>query len=238
MHEGYELSARWYDAIYSFKDYAAEAAMVRERIDARRSGARRLLDVACGTGEHLRHLQARYEVEGVDVSPAMLEVARVKLPDVPLQQADMRTLDLRRTFDAVICMFGATGHLADEAQLAMAIERMARHLVPGGVLLVEPWLVPEVYRAGHIASRFVDEPELKIARMNVGRLEAGRAILDLHHLVATPDGVEHFVERLDMALFPHEAYRRAMEAVGLEVEFDPKGPMDRGLFMAQRTAER
>jgi len=51
----YARSARYYDAIYSFKDYAAEAAAVSARILAHRPDAATLLDVACGTGAHLVH---------------------------------------------------------------------------------------------------------------------------------------------------------------------------------------
>jgi SAM-dependent methyltransferase len=228
----YDQSARWYDTIYSFKDYAAEAEALRGPLEARRPGLRRILDVACGTGEHLRFLGEHYEVEGVDASPAMLEIARAKLPDVTFHQGDMRTFNLGKAFEAAICMFGATGHLEDDGELARAIERIAHHLEPGGILIVEPWLTPDVFEEGRVSGLFVDEPELKLARMSVGRLEDGKAVLDMHHLVATPSGVQSFVEALRMTLFRTDAYRAAMEAVGLRVEYDPEGPMGRGLFVA------
>jgi ubiquinone/menaquinone biosynthesis C-methylase UbiE len=87
----YGRSARWYDTIYSFKDYAAEADSLRALLAQHRPGARRLLDVACGTGEHLRHLRAHFAVEGIDASPDMLAIARAKLPGMPLHLADMRS---------------------------------------------------------------------------------------------------------------------------------------------------
>ena len=229
-------SARFYDAVYSFKDYAAEAAMLRSLVERHRPGARRLLDVACGTGEHLRHLSHHFDVVGLDASEAMLKVARRKLPGVPLNRADMRTFDLGLTFDAAICMFGAMGHLGDEGELLVAIRRIVRHLVPGGVLIVEPWLVPEVFVPGKVSGLFVDEPELKIARINVGRRQGRKAILDMHHLIGTSAGVEAFVERLELTLFSQDAYQSAMAAVGMSVEFDPQGPMGRGLFVGVLTA--
>jgi len=234
---GYDRSAPWYDKIYSFKDYAAEAAMLRSLIEENRPGAHRLMDVACGTGEHLRHLREHFDVEGLDASLPMLEIARRKLPGVPLHQADMRTFDLGRVFDGAICMFGAAGHLRDEDELLAAVRQIARHLEPGGVLIVEPWLTPEVFVPGRVSGLFVDEPELKIARISVGQREGRVGILELHHLIATPAGVEHFVERLEMTLFPHEAYRSALTAAGMSVAFDPQGPMGRGLFVARLTAD-
>ena len=227
----YGMSARWYDTIYSFKDYAAEAEALRFLVTARRPGARRLLDIACGTGEHLHHLRASFEVEGIDVSPDMLAIARKKLPDVPLHQADMRRFDLGRTFDAVICMFSAIGHLADETELGAAFGCVARHLEPGGIFVLEPWLTPEAYHAGGVHALFVDDPELKLARINVSRLSGRMSVLDMHHLIGTPDGVEHFVEHLELTLFPLESYRAALAAAGMTVEFDPAGPMGRGLFI-------
>jgi SAM-dependent methyltransferase len=227
----YQKSALWYDTIYSFKDYAAEADMVRARVAEIRPGARRLLDVACGTGEHLRHLQASFEVEGIDASADMLAVARAKLPGVPLHQADMRTFDLGRTFDAAICLFSAIGHLSDEAELEAAARRVARHLEPGGVFLLEPWLTPEAYTSGKVHGLFVDQPETKLARINVSRLSGRISVFDMHHLVGTPEGVEHFVEHLELTLFPLDSYRHAMAAAGMSVRFDPDGPTGRGLFI-------
>jgi SAM-dependent methyltransferase len=230
----YAQSARWYDTIYSFKDYAAEAETLRALVMARRPGARRLLDVACGTGEHLRHLQTHFEVEGLDGSSDMLAVARAKLPGILLHQADMRSFDLGRTFDAAICMFSAVGYLADEAELTVAARRIAGHLEPGGVLILEPWLTPDTFIPGTVHSLFVDEPRLKLARIDVSRVAGRTSILDMHHLIGTPDGVEYFVERLELTLFPHEAYRAALEAAGMAVAFDPQGPMGRGLFIGVR----
>jgi len=52
-------TAELYDAIYSFKDYAAEAERVRELVvRAGGPGGGALLDVACGTGGHVGGLRA------------------------------------------------------------------------------------------------------------------------------------------------------------------------------------
>jgi len=227
----YRQAARWYDTIYGFKDYAAEAESLRALVAEARPGARRLLDVACGTGEHLRHLQESFEVEGIDISPEMLAVAREKLPGVPLHQADMCSFDLGRTFDAAICMFSAVGHLADEAALNEAIRRIARHMEPGGVFLLEPWLAPEAYTPGRVHGLFVDKPDVKLARISVSELSGRTSVFDMHHLVGTPDGVEHFVEHLELTLFPLDSYREALAAAGMSVRFDPDGPTGRGLFL-------
>src|SRR5437870_7577059 len=96
-------SAAFYDLVYSFKDYAAEAEKVRLVIDAaNNSSGNRLLDVACGTGQHLHYLKEHFEAEGLDLDPALLAIARNRLPDLRFTHADMVDFDLGRRFDAIV----------------------------------------------------------------------------------------------------------------------------------------
>jgi SAM-dependent methyltransferase len=229
----FSRSARLYDVIYeSIRDYAREAAELDRLIQERRPGARTLLDVACGTAAHLEHLARRYEVAGFDLDPEMLAVARARLPGATFYEGDMAGFDLGRTFDAVVCMFSSIGYVQTEERLRTAIASMARHLGPGGVLVVEPWLTPDIWQDSHVGAVFVDRPELKIARMNVAGRRGDLSVVDFHYLVATPDGVEHFTEPHELGLFTVEQHLRAFRAAGLAAEHDPEGPMGRGLYVA------
>ena len=134
-------SAAFYDALYSFKDYPGEAerlhALIQERTPPA-SAPRTLLDVACGTGHHLQYLRRWYTVEGVDLDAGLLDLARQRLPDVPLHQRDMADFDLGRRFDAVVCLFSAIGYVKTADRLRRAVACLAAHVAPGGVLVVEP----------------------------------------------------------------------------------------------------
>ncbi|RIH87047.1 class I SAM-dependent methyltransferase [Calidithermus roseus] len=224
-----------YDKIYSFKDYAHEAALIREIIHSRNPGASSLLDVACGTGKHLDYLKAYYQVVGTDLDEGQLEEARKRHPDVAFYQADMRDFDLGQRFDAVTCLFSAIGHTGGVEGLGRAVASMARHLEPGGVLLIEPWLSPEVWQNGRPHAVFVDEPELKVVRMNTSRQEGRQSVLEFHYLLARPQGVEYFTEELRLFLFTHEEYMDAFRQAGLSVEFDPQGLTGRGLYVGLRS---
>jgi hypothetical protein len=80
---------------------------------------------------------------------------------------------------------------------------------------------------------FVDQPDLKIARINTSLTEGRLSVFDLHHLVGTPAGTEHFVERHELGLFTNEEMRSAMERTGLIVRFDPEGLTGRGLYLGR-----
>src|SRR3954467_1553959 len=107
-----EPFADLYDDVYLGgvgKDYAAEATELTALIRGRTPGAASLLDVACGSGEHLRHLRESFAVTGVELSDAMARRAEAKLPGVSVHRADLRDFDLGTTFDAVTCLFSAIG---------------------------------------------------------------------------------------------------------------------------------
>ena len=233
----FERSERFYDAIYAWKDYPGEARRLGALIEAKAPGARTLLDVACGTGKHLELLRARYEVEGVDLDPEMLRLARRRLgEDVPLHEGDMTTFDLDRTFDVVTCLFSSIGYARTEERLRAAIATMARHVARGGLLVVEPWFLPEQWAPGHVGALFVDEPDLKVARLNVSPAVSEVLTLRFHYLVGTPDGVDQFTEDHVVGMFTHEQYLAALGEAGLEVEHDPEGLMGRGLYVGTKPA--
>lgn len=105
----YDLLAPHYDVVTG--DPVTEAALVRGILERRHSRAATLLDVACGTGAITAVLAGTYQVSGLDISPAMLVVARGKLPGTPLYLADMASFKLDARFDAIVCTYQGVNHL-------------------------------------------------------------------------------------------------------------------------------
>jgi SAM-dependent methyltransferase len=231
----FSRSQRLYDSIYSFKDYPAEAETLRSLIRERRPRARSLLDVACGTGKHLELLRGDFDVAGVDLDPDMIALARERLGDeVPLQVGDMAEFDLGRTFDVVVCLFSSIAYTRTEERLRSAVANLARHAGPDGLVLVEPWFYPEDWTAGHVSANFVDEEDLKVARMSLSPPLSDPLTMRFHYLVATTEGIESFTEEHVVGMFTHQQYVDAFRAAGLSVEHDPEGLMGRGLFVGRR----
>ena len=225
-------SAEFYDAIYSWKDYATEAELVRGFIEANtHATGNTLLDVACGTGHHAQYLQEYYRVEGLDLDPELLKVARKRCPGIPFHLADMVDFDLGRQFDAVTCLFSAIGYAVTVEKLNRTMQTIANHLLPGGVTVVEPWLMPEQIIPKGVHARFVDLPDLKIARINTSKVESGVSILDFHYLIGTPDEVESFTEHHELGIFTNAQYRAAFAAAGLDVSFETPGLDGRGIYV-------
>jgi SAM-dependent methyltransferase len=225
-------SQRFYDAIYSWKDYAGEAAQLKRLIsEYKRSSGNTLLDVACGTGGHIPYLTPDFAYEGLDLDPEMLVLAKQRFPELVFHQGDMADFDLGRQFDVVTCLFSSIAYTRIPPRLRQAIDTLARHVCPGGVLLIGSFITPEDWNPGHPYALFVDQPDLKIARMNVSSVDGTVAMLDFHYLIATPEGVEHFTEHHELGLFTDDEYRGAFLQAGMDVRRDADWLMGRGLYV-------
>jgi SAM-dependent methyltransferase len=96
--------------------------------------------VACGTGVAARAAADRVggsgAVVGVDLNPAMLEVATRMRPDLEWRQGDVSELPFRAaSFDAVVCQ-SALFFFPDPDR---ALSEMARVVRPGGVVVIQTY---------------------------------------------------------------------------------------------------
>jgi SAM-dependent methyltransferase len=227
-------SERYYDAIYAWKDYRAEAARLSEIISAcKHSPGNTMLDVACGTGGHVPYLRQSFTIEGLHLDPEMLRIAKAKHADVPFHQGDMADFDLGRRFDVVACLFSSVGYMRTPDRLTKAICAMARHVRPAGVLIVEPFFSPQAWkeRSGAPGATVSEKPDVSIVRMVDWRRDGNLVTLCFHYLVGTAAGVEHFTEEHELGLFSDEEHRAAFAAAGMAVGYDAKGLMGRGLYI-------
>jgi ubiquinone/menaquinone biosynthesis C-methylase UbiE len=132
--EGYESWAPHYDEPGNAM-VDREGPIVRAILDRLWDGTPRVaLDAACGTGRHAAHLVSLgHTVIGVDNSPAMLALARAKVPGVRWHEGELDRLPLPDDHvDIVVCGLALT-HLPD---LRPVLAEFVRVLRPGGHLVI------------------------------------------------------------------------------------------------------
>lgn len=111
-----------------------------------------VLDLGCGMGEPVARflLEAGRLVTGVDASPALLALARERLPEGEWIRADMRGLALGRRFEGILA-WDSFFHLSRADQRTM-FPVFAHHAAPGAALMFTSG--PE---AGEAIGRFEGE---------------------------------------------------------------------------------
>ena len=192
----FDASAEFYDLIYSqFKDYAAEVEQLTALLRREHPGCASVLDVACGTGEHARLLaNAGYRVDGLDLNPAFLGIARSKHPAGSFVQADMRNFHLPNRYDAIFCLFSSIGYVRTLDGLAQTLACCREHLTPGGILVVEPWFPPGVLEPGRIATNTGEAEGVRVTRVSRVEVEGALSRLLFDYEIVDRAGVRHLSE--------------------------------------------
>ena len=142
----YSDLASWFPVLTAPEDYAEEAAFYRRTIITSSSiPPRTLLELGSGGGNNASHLKADFVMTLTDLSPDMLAISRSLNPECDHIQGDMRTIRLRRLFDAVF-IHDAISYMLTENDLRSAIETAFMHCKPGGVSLFAPDHVRETFQ--------------------------------------------------------------------------------------------
>ncbi len=96
-----------------------------------------ILEVACGTGLLMEILERNgYEVTGLDLSCEMLKIARKRCRGRLLRQ-DMRNIQLRRCFDALLCLGRSFTYMMTDEDVEKSIGSFSRSLKVGGILIFD-----------------------------------------------------------------------------------------------------
>ena len=128
-----------YLRIYQHRD-ESEAERAIELIAAHLPGGeiRGVLDLACGAGRHSKPLCERWWTVGLDLSAALLRVARRDTPDAPYVRADMRELPFAdESFDLVVNLFTSFGYFEDDREHARVLARVRDAMKQDGTFVID-----------------------------------------------------------------------------------------------------
>ncbi len=138
--ESFEIPPELYEKLIDWeKRLAYEAPFYRWLFD--RFAARRVLDVACGTGHHAALFHSwGMVVEGADASPSMISFAKTRFGEPPGLTWVVRNFLSRHpqpeSFDAVVCLGNSLSLARDSIQVAEAVQNMYAAVRKGGCLLI------------------------------------------------------------------------------------------------------
>jgi SAM-dependent methyltransferase len=232
--------AELYDLFYAEKGYDQEVEFTDGLLRRHAKGpSRRLLEVACGTGQHAVRFAAHgWEVVGVDLSADMIRRARGRQggASVEFMQGDMRELDVpAKGFDAVTCLFDSLGYCVTNAAIGEALSRMRRHLRPDGLFVMEFWHAPPMLRDFEpVRARQWETAEGSIVRISRTSLDvlAGTAQVEYSVFKLRPDGTYGSWHEVHLnRYFLVQEMALLLEAAGFEplqwmAGFDAEKPVD------------
>lgn len=133
----YRELASWWPIFSDRSDYEEEASIFKKLIKTNCPEAQSLLELGSGGGNNASHLKADFTMTLVDLSPEMIQESEKVNPECDHVVADMRTVRLDRTFDAVF-IHDAIMYMRTRKDLELAITTAHIHCKSNGCALIVP----------------------------------------------------------------------------------------------------
>ncbi len=135
----HELAEYYFSIEQNHRNIDDDLQLILELLANRSSPS--LLDLGCGTGEHLYELYKRgVNCVGLDNSKDMLTHARLRFPgSANFIEGSMADFDYFEEFDMVISLFGSFNYMLEDSQVESVFWNTWRTLKPGGIGLFEIW---------------------------------------------------------------------------------------------------
>lgn len=129
----YKEFAKYYDKFYQNKNYKKEVEFIKNFIKKED----KIIDIGCGTGIHASLLeQDGFDVDGLDISNEMLELAKTRL-NGNLYNQDILDININTKYDVIISMFAVLNHLIDLQELEKALINLKKILDDGGKIIID-----------------------------------------------------------------------------------------------------
>lgn len=186
----YSDLAEIYDQLYlNIFDYKEDAEFVDSVLKKYKIKA--FLELGCGSG-HLANLLVKkgYKITGIDLHEEMLQIARMRLPEVEFIQQDIRSLKLNRKFDAIIAMGRMFTYMTTNQDVESSIRSIASCLNPNGIFLFDN------FSAVHFVKNFQENMEI-IHEAEIGKRKIKRIsknAWNLKHGVTFNWHAKYFIE--------------------------------------------
>lgn len=129
----YKEFAKYYDNFYQKKDYHKEVYFLMNFINI----GDKIIDIGCGTGIHASLISKKgVDVEGLDISSEMLDIARTRL-DSTLYLQNVLSINIDKEYDVIISMFAVINHLKNVTELEKSLFNMKNILKDNGRIIID-----------------------------------------------------------------------------------------------------
>jgi trans-aconitate methyltransferase len=196
-----------------------------------------LLDMGCGTGEHLKYLSSDFQCTRIDINRNMIRIAKNKVPNAKFKVANMINFRIKGKFDVIICLFSSIGYVQTFNNLLKTLENFYEHLNEKGLVIVEPWIFKNDFKKGYIALDTYEDEKVKLVRMATSKIVRSKWLIFMHYLIGEKDEIRYVRELHKMLALDYQDYVKAFESTWFkDVKFLKENLWDccRGLFIATK----
>lgn len=193
----FKAYSKYYDLIYTGKDYSAEATYIDTLIKRHAPATKHILELGCGTGAHAEYLaHMGYHVRGIDMSEDMIERAQGRLAKLPgdlakrlsFSVSDIRSARLEKTYDITIALFHVMSYQNKNRDLMKVLQTAHDHLNNNGLFLFDYWYGPAVLtELPETRVKHFENDAIHVTRIAEPEIHFNRNVVDVNYLIMTKD---------------------------------------------------
>jgi len=148
-----------YEDSLTYMPYKTSWQKVLDTISTKTPQGASLLDIMCGPGHLLgkvKEIRNDITLYGIDIDPRYIEYSKKAYPDIDFSEGDIRSLEIKESFDVVVCT-GSVHHLPYEEQEG-AIQKISQLTKSGGFAIISDCHIED----------YTNEEERMLAAAKVG----------------------------------------------------------------------
>jgi SAM-dependent methyltransferase len=187
MASNFNLYSKYYNLIYSDKNYNKEVDYIASLFDRYGNAIHSVLEIGSGTGGHGLILQKKgYDIFGIELSQTMADQATRN--GFPCIQGSSVNFELKKEFDAVISLFHVFSYLTSNEDLIASFKNAHKHLKKEGLFIFDAWYSPAVYEQRALPRiKKMENEEISITRFANPIIDINRNTIDIQFSVFAKD---------------------------------------------------
>jgi SAM-dependent methyltransferase len=180
----FSLYSSYYDLLYRDKDYVSEVRYISELLHRYGIINGSLLEFGSGTGKHGCLLAEKgFSVHGIERSPDMVSHTTLN-SGFSCQVGDICTINLERTFNAVLSLFHVVSYQTDNSSIQQVFLNAAKHLDIGGIFIFDIWYTPAVYTMQpSVRIKRISDDQVSITRIAEPVIHYNDNIVDVNYTI-------------------------------------------------------
>ena len=204
--EVFNAYSKYYDLLYKDKDYQKEVDYIINLIKQEAPHAKFILDLGCGTGKHDFYFAKKgFQVDGVDLSKSMVNIANQKLNEdylscsdkLSFSVGDVRTFENGKKYDVVVSLFHVMSYQNSNNDLSEAFKTASNHLKNGGIFIYDFWYGPGVMSYPPVTRvKRLEDQEILVTRIAEPVIHSEKNIVDVNYTILMQNKLLGTIEEL------------------------------------------
>ncbi len=214
----YHDTAQYYDFLEDKKKIAEEIKFLTRNL--KKAKVKTILDVGCGTGIYLVGLKKKgFDIEGLDLSEAMLKETKKKDSKIKLYKKDMSSFEINKKYDSILCLSSSMAALTNFTLMKKTIKNIFNHLNCKGFFILDlPNHSVEIKKFNNIRKNIFGEILGGKANMNFFSTKKGNKWKQIWSGEIIRNGKkEEFKEKWDELIYSPEKLESYLKKVGFKL---------------------